>query len=105
MSIREWRWQFGNAPRRGEGPVIDMTPEGQFAAPPQPPLSSKILGIAILIAVVAGVAGLAMLAFYVAMLLIPVALGAAAIAYLAYRFQRWRAGDQSLGGQRNVWRP
>ncbi len=98
MTTYEFRWP----PRQRR--VIDMTPDGQFRDGPRLPLSTRVLGIAILVAVVAGAVAIAALALYVALALIPVALGAAAVAYGLYRFRLWRAG-RSVGGHRDLYRP
>ena len=71
--------------------TIDMNLDGSFAEPRGPaPLATRIFRTAILIATLA--AGLAIAAFAVwfALLLIPIALAAGAIAWVAWRFQLWR---------------
>jgi len=98
MATYEFRWP----PRQRR--VIDMTPDGEFRDPPRLPLSTRVLGIAVLVATVAGAVAVAALALYVALALIPVALGAAAIAYLVYRYRLWRA-RRSFGGPRDLFRP
>lgn len=77
--------------------TIDMTPDGRFhALPPHSPLGpslgTQLLRIAIVVAVVATAAALAALAFWIAMILIPVALGAAVVAWAIFRFRMWQAG-------------
>ena len=42
------------------GPTLDMTPDGEFRAPPEPTFSQKVLRVAIVVAVLA--AGLAVAA-------------------------------------------
>lgn len=102
MAWTEFHWP----PRpKSSPPVIDMTLEGDFRPPPASPVAGRVLGIAILIAAMAGAIGLAALALYLAILLIPIAVGAGLIAYGAYRWQVWRAGRGSLGGQRDLFRP
>ena len=88
-------------PRR----VIDMTPEGEFVPPPRVPFTTRLLGIAVLVAVIAGAVALASLALWIALTLIPIALAAALVAYVVVRWQSWRAGRNSVGGQRDVFRP
>lgn len=87
-----------------DGPVLDMTPDGQFIdsrpAAPLPPAGARVLGIALIIAVLAGALAIALLALWVAVQLIPIAIGAGLIAYGAFRFQAWRAG-RSLGRNGN----
>lgn len=84
--------------------ILDMTPEGEFRRPPGLPLSTRIAIAAILVAVVAG--GLAIGAFVlgVALTLIPVALLAVLVAYVAFRIELWRA-RRSVRGQRDLFRP
>ena len=81
-----------------------MTLEGEFVAPPTAPLSSRILVWAVLVAVIAGGLTLAFVALWIAMLVLPVAVGAGVVAYLLFRYKMWRA-QQSLQGQRGVWAP
>ena len=85
--------------------VIDMTPEGEFVPPPRVPFTTRLLGIAVLVAVIAGAVALASLALWIALTLIPIALAAALVAYVVVRWQAWRAGRSSVGGQRDVFRP
>lgn len=94
---------FANSPfaragfgRSRFGRVIDMTPDGQIAGKPAFP--SKVVGIAVAVAVIAGGIALAALALYVALALIPIALGAAAVAYGWWKWQVWRARRASGGG-------
>lgn len=79
-----------------------MTLEGEFVSPPKPPVSTRIMVWAIVVAIIAGGLSLAALALWVAMIILPVALGAAVIAWIIFRYRMWRAGA-SFGGQRNVW--
>jgi hypothetical protein len=82
-------------------PELEMTLNGEFVSPPVAPVSTRILFWAI---VVAGAAGLAALALTLALSILPVAIGTAAVAYLLFRYRMWRAGA-SVGGQQNLWRP
>lgn len=87
-----------------------MTPDGRFVHPVRQPsaLPAKVFGVAVLVAVLAGAAVIALLALWLALQLIPIAIGAALIAYGVFRFQMWRAqrrGGSLFGGQRNVFRP
>jgi hypothetical protein len=91
--------------RKSSRPVLDMTLEGDFVQPPTSPLAVRVMGIAILVAVVAGAFALAALLLYLAFALIPVALAAAAVAYGAYLWQRWRARRASFRGLRDLYRP
>jgi hypothetical protein len=85
-------------------PELDMTLEGEFVAPPKVPITQRILTWAILVAVITGAVSLGAFALWLALLILPVALGAAAVAYAMYRYSAWKA-QTSVGGQRNVWRP
>lgn len=72
---------------------LDMTPQGEFLSPPRgpaAPLTSRLLRVAILVAVLAGAMSLAALAFWLAISLIPVMIGAAAVAYGLYRYRLWQ---------------
>jgi hypothetical protein len=85
-------------------PELDMTLEGEFVSPPVAPISSRILMWAFVIAVIAGALSLAAFALWLALLILPVALGAAVVAYAMFRYRIWRA-RHSVSGQRGVWRP
>jgi hypothetical protein len=81
-----------------------MTINGDFVAPRRAPITSRILMWAIVVAVLAGAISLAALALWVALLILPVAVGAAVVAWGILRYRIWRA-QRSMVGQRNVWRP
>jgi hypothetical protein len=90
-----------------------MSPDGSFRGPARPPLTARVGGVALLLAAVAGAAGLAALALWLALALIPIALGAALVAWAAFRFQVWRARGRapagavpahSVGGQPDLFR-
>ncbi len=85
-------------------PELDMTIEGEFVSPPTAPISSRILLWAIIVAVMAGALSLAAFALWLALFILPIAVGAGVVAWGLYRFRVWRA-QKSLGGQRNLWRP
>ena len=85
-------------------PDLDMNLQGEFVEPPRPPIQSRIMLWAIVVAVLAGAFTIAAAALWLAMVLLPIAVGAGAVAYGLYRFQAWRAGA-SISGQRNLWRP
>ncbi len=72
--------------------LLDMTPDGQFRGPRRLPLSTRVLGIALAITAIAAALAIGALALWFALILIPVALGAAAVAWLAWRYRLWRAG-------------
>jgi hypothetical protein len=80
--------------RQRKDPVplqIDMTPDGRFAGPQPAPVSSKILRLALLVAGVAGVIAIAALALWLALTLIPIAIGAGLIAYGVLRYRMWKS--------------
>lgn len=85
-------------------PVIDMTPDGRFRPePPRPnllrgtPLSFRIMVGAVVVAAVTLAAIVAVFALWVLALLIPVAAGAALIAYLSLKWRRWQRGRAGAG--------
>jgi len=78
-------------------PVLDMLPDGSFRQPAKPPVATRLFFWAVLVASVASALALAAFALWIALLILPIALGAAAVAWLAFRFQLWRAGG-SIGG-------
>ena len=71
--------------------LLDMTPDGEFRTPPRMPLATRVLGIAVAVAAIAVALAVGALALWFALILIPVALGAAAVAWLAWRYRVWRA--------------
>ena len=71
--------------------VIDMTPSGEFLPrPARLPLTARVGIAAALIAVAAAVAAAAAVFLWLASVLLPVALIAAAVAYGAFKLQLWR---------------
>jgi hypothetical protein len=85
-------------------PELDMTIEGEFVAPPTAPVSSRILMWAVVIAIIAGALSLAAFALWLALLILPVALGAALVAWAMVRYRIWRL-QREVRGQRGLWRP
>jgi hypothetical protein len=85
-------------------PDLDMTIEGQFVVPPKPPLATRILIWAVVIAVLAGGLSIAAFALWLALIILPVALAAGVIAWLAFRYQMWRARSR-FSGRQDLWRP
>ncbi len=84
-------------------PVIDMAPDGTFRTKPpgmRAPLSFKLLLGATIVAVLAGAAAVAALALWIAALLLPVVVIAAAVAYGAYKYRSWRRG---VTGTRSIY--
>jgi hypothetical protein len=84
-------------------PELEMRADGSFSLPPRPPILTRIFIWAVVIAVIAGGLAAAAFALWIALILIPVALLAGVIAWLAFRFQLWRAGG-SISRKRDVWR-
>src|SRR5271168_3038491 len=102
MSSTDPRWRT-RPPETG--PLIDMTPDGEFIAirhTGRAPLPIKVMGIGILVADVAGALGIALLALWLAMTLIPIAIAGGVIAYGVFRMQAWQARRRSLGGKRDL---
>lgn len=72
--------------------LLDMKPDGEFAASASPMRWPLRLGIgAALVAIAASGLLLAALFLWVASVLLPVAIVAGAVAYAAFRYQAWRA--------------
>ena len=82
-------------------PDLDMLPDGTFREPPRPPILTRIFLWAVVIAVIAGGLAAAAFALWIALILVPVALLAAVIAWVAFRVQLWRA--QGRVGQGGAW--
>lgn len=81
-------------------PEIDLLPDGSFR-PRRPPIAARVFAWAIVIAAVAAAIALAALALWVALILIPIVLVAGLVAWLAFRYQLWRAGGSI---RRDPWR-
>ena len=64
-----------------------MTPDGRFRMPERPPLSVRIARTALIVALLAGVLATALLALWFALVLIPVALVAAVVAWVAFKLR------------------
>lgn len=69
---------------------ITMTADGRFIDPPATPLASRIFRVALLVAIASAALGFAALAVWFALMLIPVALAAGAVAWAAWRWRIWR---------------
>ena len=80
--------------------TIDMTPDGQFRRKPGLPIIERIFVAAVIVAAVAGGIALSVLAFWLAMFLLPVALVAGIIAWGMLRVMSTRRSP-SLGSQRD----
>lgn len=73
--------------------LLDMTVEGGFVPPPgnaTPPPGSRMVVWAVLIATFALAGVIALFTLWLLAILIPIAILAALVAYLALRFQLWR---------------
>ena len=70
---------------------LDMTPDGQFRSPPGVSMTTRIIGMAVLVAVLAGALAVAAVALWVAMALIPVAIIAVLVVVATIRFKIWQA--------------
>lgn len=85
-------------------PELEMNLQGEFVEPATAPISSRILMWAVVVAIIASALALAAFALWLALLILPVAVGAAAVAWVMFRYRVWRA-QRTVGGQRDVWRP
>ena len=75
--------------------IIDMTLEGEFVSPPPPPappIGARLMVWAIVAMVLIVAAANGALTFWFVVMLLPLVFAAALIAYLAFRYQMWRAG-------------
>lgn len=75
--------------------ILDMTLEGEFVSPPKPPpppVGTKLMLWAIVATVVSMAVLIVALTFWFLVMILPFALAAMAIAYVAYRYQIWRMG-------------
>jgi uncharacterized protein (DUF2062 family) len=70
--------------------TIDMNPDGSFSAPPATPIADRILRVAAITTALAMMLAVGLLALWAALIAIPVALAAAAVAYGAWRWRMWR---------------
>lgn len=72
--------------------MIEMSVDGRFIDPRRISWPMRIAGVALMVAVVTGAVGIAALALWLATLLIPLAVLAGCVAWIAYKFQSWRGG-------------
>lgn len=89
---------------KDQAPELEMTLNGEFVSPPQLPLGNRLLLWAIIVAVIAGALCVAAFALWLALIILPVAVGAGVVAWGMYRYRIWRM-QRSFSGQRDVWRP
>ncbi len=87
---------------------IDMNADGSFRTPPQAqfsanafsapgPLSATLLRWALIVAGVATVGAVAFFVLWLALVMVPIAIGAAAIAYGVLRYRMWKSGVSVKG--------
>ena len=69
---------------------LEMNLKGEFVSPPKPPLLARVMVWAIAVAVLAGALVVAALALWLALIMLPVAIGAALVAYGIWRYRMWR---------------
>ena len=79
-----------------------MTPDGRFPEPMRQrpasgaasrvPVSFKLLIGAVVVAVLAGTAAVAALALWIVSMLLPVMVIAGGVAYVTFRYRKWRGG-------------
>jgi fatty acid desaturase len=81
-------------------PDLDLLPDGTFR-PRRPPLAVRIFRWAVIVALLTATLALAAFALWFVLVLIPVAIVAGLIAWLAFRYQLWRAGKS---GEDSAWR-
>lgn len=75
-----------------DGPVIDMTRDGAFIEPPKPTLGTILLRVAAFAVFLGAVA----VAFWVAVLLLPVLIILGVVGYFVVRAQLRRGGVQVM---------
>lgn len=75
-----------------------MTLEGEFRQPPSTPWLNKAIGWAILLAFLAGGLALAALAFWLALILIPVMLVLGLLGWGLLRYKLWRMRQAGQAG-------
>ena len=85
-------------------PELDMTIDGEFVSPPVAPFASRVLMWAMVVAIITGAISLAAFALWLALMILPVAIAAAVVAWAMFRYRLWRA-QQATVTQRSVWRP
>ena len=78
-------------------------PDGQYRVRPPRSLADRIFRTAVVVALIAGGMALAALAFWFALLLIPVAIVAGLLAWAALRWRLWRERG-TFAGQRDPFR-
>jgi fatty acid desaturase len=82
-------------------PELDLLPDGSYRTR-RAPIAARIFGWAVVVAVVAAALALAAVALWVALILVPVVVVAGLIAWVAFRYQVWRA---TTARRTTIWRP
>jgi hypothetical protein len=75
--------------------IIDMTLDGDFVAPPPgavPPVGARLMLWAVVATMLAISVLIVALTLWFVVMILPFVLGAALVAYLAFRYQVWRSG-------------
>ena len=83
-------------------PEIEMRPDGTFVDPPRLPWSVRIFRAAALLAIFAAMVAGAIFLIGFALILIPVAVTFALVAWAALRYRIWKA-TRSIGGGRDIF--
>ncbi len=73
-------------------PEIEIGADGRLLDPPGSHWLDRLVRYAVIVAAVAALIALAALAFWLALILIPVAFLAALFAYLGWRWRMWKLG-------------
>ncbi|AHJ66221.1 Hypothetical protein GbCGDNIH4_1337 [Granulibacter bethesdensis CGDNIH4] len=81
--------------KKSSPPVLDMTLDGEFRRPVRPPFSARFAVSAMVAAMIVTGLAAAALAIWLAVLMIPVAVVALAVAYIAARVLRVRSAMHS----------
>lgn len=79
-------------------PILDMRTDGTFRAPPTMPLSTKLMIGGALVVVLGGSLAVAFVAIWVVSMLLPAIIVAGGVAWLAYKFRRWKGGGSATPG-------
>ena len=85
--------------------IIEMTLEGDFVSPSREPprrlpVSTRFVLWATVVAILAMTVAIVVLTIWFVMMILPFVFGAAAVAYLAHRYQVWRHGKHMM-----MWHP
>jgi membrane protein YdbS with pleckstrin-like domain len=83
---------------RDDKRIIEMTLEGEFVSPPppKPPFGARVMLWAIVTMVLAITVLIVAVTFWFVVMILPLILGAALVAYLAFRYQLWRGGGRTF---------